>query len=100
MASAVRLFASNMISGGPAYPLAAPGARVAVKPTDQIMLLAGVFSGDPAGRDCYDIAQKCNLYGTTFSLTGGSLWMGELQYALNQDKKATGLASAYKLGVW
>ena len=94
------ILAANMTSGGPAYPLATPGARVAVKPTDQLTLQAAVFSGDPAGRNCYEVPQKCNPYGTKFSFTGGSLWMGELQYALNQDKKATGLASAYKLGVW
>ncbi len=45
------VLAANMISGGPAYPLAAPGVRVAIKPTDEITLLGAILSGDPAGRE-------------------------------------------------
>jgi len=92
--------AADMPSGGPAYPLATPGARLAVKPTDQLTVLAAVFSGDPAGKDCNDIAQACNRHGTTFSFSGGALWIGELQYAVNQDKNSVGLPGVYKLGGW
>ena len=52
------------------------------------------------GANCNDNPQECNRYGTTFSFTGGSLWMGELQYAVNQGKQATGLPGVYKLGGW
>jgi porin len=62
-----------MTSGGPAYPLATPGERLAVKPTDQLTVLAAVFSGDPAGKDYNDVPQACNRHGTTFSFSGGSL---------------------------
>ena len=94
------IMAADMPSGGPAYPLATPGARLAVKPTDQLTVLASVFSGDPAGKDCNDIAQACNRHGTTFSFSGGALWIGELQYAVNQDKNSLGLPGVYKLGGW
>ena len=94
------VLAANMTSGGPAYPLATPGVRVAVKPTEQFTLQAALFSGNPAGRDCNDNAQECNKHGTTFSFSGGALWMSELQYAINQDKKAVGLPGVYKLGAW
>ena len=94
------VLAANMISGGPAYPLATPGARVAVKPTDEITIQAAVFSGDPAGSNCNAHPQICNRHGTTFSFSGGALWMGELQYAVNQEKNATGLPGVYKLGAW
>ena len=94
------ILAANMLNGGPAYPLATPGARVAVKPTDELTLMAAVFSGDPAGRNCTDDPQVCNRHGTTFSFSGGALWMGELQYAINQDKKSIGLPGVYKLGIW
>ena len=94
------ILGANMISGGPAYPLATPGVRVQVKPTEQLTMLAAVFSGDPAGRDCNDNPQACNRHGTTFSFSGGALWMGELQYAVNQDKKSAGLPGVYKLGGW
>jgi porin len=94
------VLAANMINGGPAYPLATPGARLAVKPTEELTLMAAVFSGDPAGSGCMGDPQECNKHGTTFSFSGGALWMGEAQYAVNQDKKAIGLPGVYKLGVW
>jgi porin len=94
------LFAANITSGGPAYPLATPGARVKVKVTEDITALAAAFTADPAGRDCFDLPQRCNAHGTTFSFAGGTLWMGELQYAVNQEKQAIGLPGKYKIGAW
>ena len=94
------MMAANITSGGPAYPLATPGARLAVKPAENWTLQAAVFSGDPAGKDCNDLPQRCNAHGTTFSFSGGALWMGEAQYAINRGKEATGLAGVYKLGAW
>ena len=41
--------ASNMPSGGPAYPLSTPGVRLRVDPTRDVSLLLAVFNGDPAG---------------------------------------------------
>jgi porin len=94
------VLAANMTNGGPAFPLATPGVRFAVKPAEQLTALAAVFSGDPAGRNCNDAPQECNKHGTTFSFSGGALWMGELQYAINQGKQATGMPGVYKLGGW
>jgi porin len=94
------IFGANMRSGGPAYPLATPGVRVQVNASEEITALAAVFSGDPAGCNCNDNPQACNRYGTTFSFSGGALGIGEVQYAVNQDKKAAGLPGVYKLGAW
>jgi porin len=94
------IFASNMINGGPAYPLAAPGVRVAVKAADELTMLAAVLSGDPAGPNCTNDPQVCNSHGTTFSFAGGALVMSELQYAINQGKKPMGLPGVYKIGFW
>lgn len=93
------LTSANQTSGGPGYPLPTPGVRVAVEPTESITIRAGVFSGDPAGDDCFDDAQVCNKHGTTFSMSGGTLWMGEIQYAINQGE-GEGLPGVYKLGGW
>ena len=92
--------AANMINGGPAYPLATPGVRVKINASKELSLLAGVFSGDPAGANCTIDPQRCNYHGTTFSFSGGALWMGELQYRVNQGKGAAGLPGTYKLGLW
>lgn len=94
------IMASNLTSGGPAYPLATPGVRLQVNPSERFSILAGVFSGDPAGKNCNDNPQICNRYGTTFSFSGGAFWIGELQYQVNQDKDSKGLAAAYKVGGW
>jgi porin len=90
------ILAANMTNGGPAYPLATPGVRLKVTPSKQFTVLAAVFSGDPAGPDCNDDPQRCNAHGTTFSLYGGALWMGEAQYAI----APMGLPGVYKLGGW
>ena len=94
------IVAGNITNGGPAYPLATPGVRIQARPTDNVAILGAVFSGDPAGSNCNDIAQACDRYGTRFSFSGGSLWMGELQYSINQGKQAAGLPGVYKLGGW
>jgi porin len=99
------MVAANLPSGGAAYPLATPGARLQVNLNESFSLLAGAFAGDPASRRCYDDnpdanPQVCNKHGTTFSFHGGTFWIGEAQYQVNQEKDATGLAAAYKLGAW
>jgi porin len=94
------LLAADQLQGGPVYPLATPGVRLALKPTDEITVLSAVFSGAPAGADCIGVPQQCNRYGTTFSTSGGALWMEEVQYGINQGKDAKGMPAIYKLGGW
>jgi porin len=94
------LLAADQFQGGPVYPLATPGIRLALKPTDSMTILSAVFSGAPAGAGCMELPQQCNHYGTTFSLSGGALWMEELQYGINEGKDAKGLPGVYKLGGW
>jgi porin len=94
------ILSANLLSGGPAYPLAAPGIRLQVTPAENIAVAAAVVSGDPAGPNCFDNPQKCNRYGTTFSFSGGAFYIGELVYQANQEKDAKGLAANYRLGVW
>ncbi|HEX7933957.1 MAG TPA: carbohydrate porin [Paraburkholderia sp.] len=91
----------DMPSGGPAYPLSAPGVRVRGQITPSLTALAGVYSGDPLGND------STNKSGTNFNLHNGALWIGELQYAINQpaDGEMVGadsnrLPGTYKIGVW
>ena len=94
------LTALNMTEGGPAYPLADPGVRVKVQPTENIAWLTGVFDSSPGGRHCVEEAQVCDENGAKFSTSGGVLLMSELQYSINQGKKAAGLPATYKFGFW
>jgi len=94
------LAAADLTSGGPAYPLATPGIRLRVAPKDDVAFLLAAFAGNPAGSGCSGDPQTCNRYGTTFSTSGGTLWMSELQYLVNQGESAAGLPGSYKLGGW
>ena len=90
----------DVLNGGPIYPLAAPGIRVKLEPTEEITVLSAVFSGDPAGSPSTDDLQARNSTGTRFSFHGGAFFMEEVAYRLNQGKDAQGLASTFKLGAW
>ncbi|MFM0737664.1 carbohydrate porin [Paraburkholderia xenovorans] len=91
----------DMPSGGPAYPLADLGVRVRGQITPSLTALAGVFDGDPLGNN------PDNKSGTNFNLHNGTLFIGELQYAINQPADGEmvgmgggGLPGTYKLGLW
>jgi porin len=90
------LLASDMPSGGPAYPLATPGVRVAITPNDKASLMIGVYNGDPAPHCASDDPQVCNNDGLDFSLDAPPLLMVEGAYKYNQDK----LAGTIKVGGW
>jgi len=89
--------AANMLNGGPAYPLAAPGVRVAFTPNDQLTLMAAVYNGDPAGTCAEsDDPQVCNDDGLSFRVHDPALTMfeGGYKYSLG------GLPGTVKLGGW
>jgi porin len=89
--------AANLPNGGPAYPLATPGVRVAFTPNDQLTLMAAVFNGDPAGTCAQsDDPQVCNEHGVSFRVSDPALTMfeGGYRYSLG------GLPGTVKLGGW
>ena len=88
--------AADMPSGGPAYPLATPGVRVAVTPNDNFQLLVGLYNGDPAPPCASEDPQVCNSDGLDFELDDPPLLLVEGAYKYNQDR----LAGTIKLGGW
>jgi porin len=92
--------ALNQPSGGPAYPLATPGVRVKVEPSENLSFLVAVFNGDPAGPPPPDDEQIRNRYGLNFRVRDPALIIGEAQIRHNHGKDDTGLASGVKLGIW
>lgn len=91
----------DMPNGGPAYPLSALGARIRAKVLPALTVLAGVYDADPLGNN------PNNLSGTNFNLHSGAMYIGELQYAINQPSDgdmvgagSNGLPGTYKIGVW
>lgn len=90
----------DLPSGGPAYPLSGLGVRVRGQIAPSLTALFGVFAGDPSGN-------RDDNHGTNFSLNGSTLFIGELQYALNQPNDGemdlggnNGLPGTYKIGAW
>jgi porin len=72
--------------GGPAYPMATPGARLRLAPAEEWRIQLGVFNGTPRR--------------SAFGFRGGALAMAEIQYHRNQGEADTGLPGAYRLGAW
>jgi porin len=94
--------ANNLPSGGPAYPLATPGARLRFVPNENWTFLAAVFDGDPAGAYITNVnnplPQLRDPGGVAFRLQDPPLVIGEAQYAYNQGKDAPGLPGTIKVG--
>ena len=90
--------AADLPSGGPAYPLATPGVRIKVMPTEELTVLAAVFNGDPAGPGSND-PQRRSASGTRFRTSDPPLVMAEVAYSYNQGK-GSGLPGTVKLGGW
>ena len=90
----------DLPSGGPAYPLAAPGARLKLAPDNHWTLLTAVFDDNPAGaRDAGADPQKLDRYGTDFRVTDAPLFVSEAAYSYG-DKDGGLLPGIAKFGVW
>jgi porin len=88
---------SDLPGGGPAYPLATPGVRLAFKPNDKWSLMLGVYNADPAGAHCTGNPQICDDDGLDFRLDSPPLLMAEGSYKYNQNGRLPGTV---KIGGW
>ncbi len=88
---------ADLPGGGPSYPLATPGVRVALKPNDKWSLMLGVYNGDPAGAHCTGNPQVCDDNGLDFRFDSPPLLMAEGRYTYNQDGPLPG---TLKIGGW
>lgn len=97
---------ADLLSGGPAYPLASPGVRVRLQPNGPFSLLAGVFDDNPGGPCEGGDSQLCDRRGTDFRIFDAPLFIAELQYShpamseLEYSGKDPALPGTYKLGFW
>lgn len=83
-------FATDLPNGGPAYPNAAPGAQIILKPLPSWAFQAAIFEGDPSGAS-FDIDG---------SRDGGVFAIAEFAYAFSPSKGGGGLPGTYKVGAW
>ncbi len=93
--------ALNLPGGGPAFPLATPGAMLQIEPGPRLNFRAAIFNGDigPPARDGVD-DQVRNRYNTNFRLRDPALIFAEARFQTNQEPGATGLAQIVRLGGW
>lgn len=71
-------FAADLPSGGPSYPLAAPGVRLAVKPDNRTTVRVAAFAGDPAGPGGGDPQLRERHGFNTFGFAGRPFVIGEI----------------------
>ena len=85
----------NIPSGGPASPMGAPGARVAVTPLEWFTFLSAVFQGNV-------FAQDVNRHGFRWRLDAqqGFSFFNEAQIRWNHRDEETGLPGQFKAGAW
>jgi porin len=91
--------AVNLPAGGPSPPLAAVGARLYGKLSDNITALAAIFDGDSAGPGPGDPQQR-NRYGLNFRVNDPPLVLGEMQFSWKNIAPDDGRAGALKIGGW
>jgi porin len=92
---------ADLPSGGPAYPLATPGARLELDFGESTKLRLGVFNGDPAGpfRPGLDPnPQRRNPDGLAFRVNDGTFLIAELEHKYKLGPAA--LPGVVKAGVW
>jgi porin len=92
------LTAQDLPSGGPSYPEATPGVRLAFTPNDQLTIKAVIFSGDPAGPGADNPVER-DPFGLAFRVRDPPLVIAELAYAYKQTKPGSGRENPHQEGM-
>jgi porin len=89
------LTAENLPNGGPGYPMATPGVRLALEPLPGARILTAVYQGNV-------FAQDVNQHGFRYRLDGaqGFTFLQELQVAWSETHGWSGLPGQVKVGGW
>ena len=86
---------SNMPNGGAAFPVGAPGLRLAYSPNESFTFLSGAYQGNV-------FAQDVNRHGFRWRLDAqnGFTWMNEAQFYWGKAGEYRSLPGFLKLGAW
>lgn len=93
------IMSANLPGGGPNYPLATPGIRLAFAPAERVFVQIAAFNGNPAGPGPGGAPPR-NPSGTSFRLGDGSFLIGEAALRGMGAETNAATSSGYKLGVW
>jgi porin len=91
---------ANIVNGGPIYYSPAPGARIAVHPSESWTLQAAMYDGDSFDSPNGD--PKVNQHGMHFSMSSsqGTFSIAELSHGWKGEGGAAPMPGTAKLGVW
>ncbi len=89
------LFSLNVPNGGPTYPLATPGVRIAIQPTSWLTLRSALAQGNPFSQQ-----QNPRGFNWNFGAAGGLLSLNEVVATWNKESHAKGLPGTAKAGFW
>jgi porin len=92
------LNAQDLPSGGPAYPEATPGVRLAFTPNEQLTVKAAIFNGDPAGPGAGNPVER-DPFGLAFRVRDPPLLIAELAYAYNQPTSGSSPENPHQEGM-
>ena len=86
---------TNIPNGGPAYPMAAPGIRLALTPVSWLSYQGAIFQGNP-------FAQDVNRHGFRWDLSAsnGYFSIHEVNFRMNQGSGSSSLPGTFKIGGW
>ena len=89
------LFTMNVPNGGPTYPLATPGVRLAIQPTSWLTIRSALTQANP-----FTQQQNPQGFDWNFGPAGGLLSMNEIAASWNKDPQSKGLPGTAKAGFW
>ena len=89
------LFNLNVPNGGPTYPMATPGVRLALQPISWLTIRSALAQANP-------FTQQQNLRGFdwNFGSAGGLLSLNEAAASWNKEAQSKGLPGTAKAGFW
>jgi len=88
-------FTLNMPNGGPTYPLATPGLRLALQPTSWLTIRSVIAQANPFSQQ-----ENAQGFNWNFGPAGGLLSLSEVATAWNQSSSANALPGTAKAGFW
>ena len=89
------LFSLNVPNGGPTYPMATPGVRLAFQPASWLTFRSALAQGNP-----FTQQQNSRGFNWNFGPAGGLLSLNEAAVIWNKDAGAKGLPGTAKAGFW
>ena len=89
------LFTLNIPNGGPTYPLATPGVRLALQPTSWLTLRSALSQANP-----FTQTQNARGFDWNFGPAGGLLSLNEVTATWNKEPTGNRLPGTAKAGFW